>query len=150
MAQVRVTKEFKFEMAHALWNYDGLCKNIHGHSYILYVTVLGKPIIEENNKKLGMVIDFGDLKKIVNQVIVNDMDHSLVVSDKSKHQPLFETGEMFERHHILPYQPTCENMVIDFAQRIKQLLPETVKLYSVRLYETATSYAEWNIDDNKN
>lgn len=149
MAQVRVTKEFKFEMAHALWNYDGLCKNIHGHSYVLYVTVLGTPIVDENNKKLGMVIDFGDLKKIVNQVIVTDMDHSLVVSDKSNYKPLFETGEMFERHHILPYQPTCENMVVDFAQRIKKLLPESVKLYCVRLYETATSYAEWNADDNK-
>ncbi|NCO56091.1 MAG: 6-carboxytetrahydropterin synthase QueD [Bacteroidetes bacterium CG02_land_8_20_14_3_00_31_25] len=149
MAQVRVTKEFKFEMAHALWNYDGLCKNIHGHSYILYVTVLGEPIADNNNKKLGMVIDFGDLKKIVNQVIVTDMDHSLVVSEKSNYTPLFETEQMFERHHILPYQPTCENMVVDFAERIKKLLPESVKLHSVRLYETATSYAEWNVDDNE-
>ncbi|OFX28529.1 MAG: 6-carboxytetrahydropterin synthase QueD [Bacteroidetes bacterium GWA2_32_17] len=149
MAQVRVTKEFKFEMAHALWNYDGLCKNIHGHSYILYVTVLGEPIADNNNKKLGMVIDFGDLKKIVNQVIVTDMDHSLVVSEKSNYTPLFETGQMFERHHILPYQPTCENMVVDFAERIKKLLPESVKLHSIRLYETATSYAEWNVDDNE-
>ena len=149
MAQVRVTKEFKFEMAHALWNYDGLCKNIHGHSYILYVTVLGEPIADNNNKKLGMVIDFGDLKKIVNQVIVTDMDHSLVVSEKSNYTPLFETEQMFEHHHILPYQPTCENMVVDFAERIKKLLPESVKLHSVRLYETATSYAEWNVDDNE-
>jgi 6-pyruvoyltetrahydropterin/6-carboxytetrahydropterin synthase len=149
MALVRVTKEFKFEMAHALWNYDGLCKNIHGHSYILYVTIIGEPNSNENNVKYGMVMDFGDLKKIVNSVIVTDMDHSLVVSDKSNYQPLLETGQMFERHFLLPYQPTCENMVIDFAGRIKKLLPQNIKLYSVKLYETATSYAEWNADDNK-
>jgi len=148
MAIVRVTKEFKFEMAHALWNYDGLCKNIHGHSYVLYVTVAGEPITDISNKKLGMVIDFGDLKKIVNEVIVNKMDHSFIVNEKSNHKPLIDTGPMFERHHIVSYQPTCENMVIDFANRIKNLLPENVKLFNVKLYETATSFAEWNVEDN--
>ena len=148
MALIRVTKEFRFEMAHALWNYDGLCKNIHGHSFILYVTVLGEPNTNNNDVKCGMVMDFGDLKRIVNNAIVKDMDHSLAVSEKSKHQLLLGTGQMFERHHILPYQPTCENMVIDFAERIKKLLPQNIKLQNVKLYETATSFAEWNADDN--
>jgi len=71
MPKVRVTKEFRFEMAHALWNYDGKCANIHGHSYILQVTVIGEPISDENSPKYGMLIDFGDLKKIVNDAIVN-------------------------------------------------------------------------------
>ncbi|MBP7509547.1 MAG: 6-carboxytetrahydropterin synthase, partial [Prolixibacteraceae bacterium] len=44
MAKIRVTKYYDFEMAHALWNYDGLCKNIHGHSYKLHITVIGEPI----------------------------------------------------------------------------------------------------------
>ena len=149
MTQIRITKEFSFESAHMLKDYDGLCKNIHGHSYRLAVTVIGQSNTDINSPKLGMVMDFGDLKKIVNSVIVTDMDHSLVVSDKSNYKPLLETGQMFERHFLLPYQPTCENMVIDFAGRIKKLLPQNIKLYSVKLYETATSYAEWNADDNK-
>jgi len=148
MNKVRITKEFRFEMAHALWNYDGLCKNIHGHSYILYVTVLGEPNSDENDVKYGMLMDFGDLKKIVNEEIVNQLDHSLVISDKSKYEHLLETEQMFDRRHILPYQPTCENMVIDFAKRIKKLLPQKVQLHSLRLYETASSYAEWNAKDN--
>ena len=65
MARIRITKEFKFETAHALMGYDGLCKHIHGHSYELLVTVIGHPIEDESNPKLGMVMDFGDLKKIV-------------------------------------------------------------------------------------
>ncbi len=148
MAKVRVTKEFRFEMAHALWNYDGKCKNIHGHSYILQVTVVGEPINDENNPKYGMVIDFGDLKKIVNEAIVNPMDHSLVISNKSKHDGLLQTEQMFDRRHITTYQPTCENMVIEFARIIRKKLPNNVKLYSVKLWETANSFAEWNADDN--
>lgn len=149
MNKVRVTKEFRFEMAHALWNYDGLCKNIHGHSYIMYVTIIGEPNPDANDVKYGMVMDFGDLKNIVNESIVKNMDHSLAISENSKHEQLLQTEQMFDRRHILPYQPTCENMVIDFAKRIKELLPKKVQLHSLRLYETATSYAEWNAEDNK-
>jgi 6-pyruvoyltetrahydropterin/6-carboxytetrahydropterin synthase len=95
-----------------------------------------------------MVMDFGDLKKIVNEAIVNSMDHSLVISENSKHEHLLQTEQMFDRRHILKYQPTCENMVIDFSDRIIKLLPSGIKLQSLRLFETATSYAEWNADDN--
>lgn len=148
MAKIRLTKEFRWEMAHALWNYDGLCKNIHGHSYILQVTVIGDPISDPSNVKLGMVMDFGDLKKIVNKVIVDVMDHSLVISEKSEHQPMLQLEEMFERRHITQYQPTCENMIADFAGRIIPLLPAGVALHSLRLYETATSWADWFAEDN--
>jgi 6-pyruvoyltetrahydropterin/6-carboxytetrahydropterin synthase len=136
-------------MAHALWNYDGKCANIHGHSYILQVTVIGEPISDENSPKYGMLIDFGDLKKIVNDAIVNKMDHSLVISEKSKHDTLLQTQQMFDRRHITSYQPTCESMVIEFANILKKVLPSNVKLYSVRLWETANSYAEWYAVDNE-
>ncbi|MBN1252215.1 MAG: 6-carboxytetrahydropterin synthase [Bacteroidales bacterium] len=149
MPKIRVTKEFHFEMAHALWNYDGLCKNIHGHSYILFVTVIGEPITENNNPKIGMVIDFGDLKKIVNSTIVNKFDHCVVLSSKAPSKHLLTTEEMFERYEILNYQPTCENMVIDFAERIKSKLPDDVKLFSIKLHETANSFAEWFASDNE-
>jgi 6-pyruvoyltetrahydropterin/6-carboxytetrahydropterin synthase len=149
MNKIRVTKEFRFEMAHALWNYDGLCKNIHGHSYILYVTIIGEPNPDTNHVKCGMVMDFGDLKNRINESVVNNMDHSLVINEKSKHEQLLQTEQMFDRRHILPYQPTCENMVIDFAGRIKKLLPKNVKLHSLRLHETASSYAEWYAEDNE-
>lgn len=148
MPKVRVTKEFRFEMAHALWNYDGKCANIHGHSYILQVTVIGEPIADESSPKFGMVIDFGDLKKIVNDAIVSQMDHSLVISERSKHDTLLQTEQMFDRRHITHYQPTCENMVVEFANIIRSKLPSGVSLFAVRLWETANSYAEWYASDN--
>jgi len=146
--KVRVTKEFNFEMAHALWGYDGLCKHLHGHSYKLYVTVVGTPITDTNDKKLGMVIDFGDLKQIVKPMIVDVMDHSVALNKNAPHAYFGDAKPLFDRIHLLDYQPTCENMVIDFAHKIRNKLPQGVELYSIKLYETATSFAEWYASDN--
>jgi len=148
MTKIRVTKFYDFEMAHALWNYDGLCKNIHGHSYKLFVTVLGTPSSDQNDKKNGMVIDFGDLKKIVKTEIVDRFDHSMVINKNAPHEKFLELNEMYERHHVVDFQPTCENLVLHFVNIIKPLLPEGVILKNVKLYETASSSAEWDADDN--
>ena len=149
MGKIRVTKEFGFEMAHALWNYDGLCKNIHGHSYKLFVTIIGEPINDKSSPKNGMVIDFGDLKRIVNKEIVDKFDHTVVFSKQAPTKDFTTVQQMFERIEIFDFQPTCELLVADFAERIKPQLPENIKLFSIKLYETATSYAEWFASDNE-
>jgi 6-pyruvoyl tetrahydropterin synthase/QueD family protein len=143
---VRITKEFKFEMAHALHGYDGLCKNIHGHSYKLLVTVKGEIKNASGNAKDGMVLDFDILKSIVKPEIIKKYDHSLVLNGNSSHAEIDLSA--FEKVFFLPYQPTSENLVADFALKIKSKLPEGIELYKVILSETATSFAEWNIEDN--
>jgi len=143
---IRITKEFKFEMAHALHEYDGLCKNIHGHSYRLWVTVKGKVKNDQGHTKDGMVMDFGVLKEIVKPEIVDKYDHSLVLNANSPHAKIDLSA--FEKVFLLPYQPTSENLVIDFANHIKSRLPENISLCKLVLSETATSFAEWNIADN--
>jgi len=148
MDKIRVTKQFNFESAHALWNYDGKCKNIHGHTYKLYVTVLGNPIQEKEHVKLGMVIDFGDLKDIVKTKIIDVFDHAVILNNQAPYQELRKVPQMFERFITTDYQPTCENMVSDFAKIIMKELPKGVELFSLRLYETETSYAEWFAQDN--
>lgn len=145
---IRVTKEFPFEMSHVLWNYDGPCKNVHGHSYRLFVTLSGFPEGDPGNPKNGMVIDFSDLKSIVKKQIVNIFDHSVVLSNKIEREKTELFKEMFGNIVLVDYQPTCENLVSDFAVRIAPHLPAGVKLHSLRLYETATSYAEWFASDN--
>ncbi len=149
MAKIRLTKEFRFEMAHALWDYDGLCKNIHGHSYILAVTVIGEPGTNPDSPKLGMVMDFGELKRIVKEEIVDRLDHTFVLSSRSPHEKFRGIPQMLDRFEVVDYQPTCENFLIDFAERIKNRLPENVKLYSLKLNETANSFAEWFAEDNE-
>lgn len=149
MSTIRITKLFHFETGHALYGYDGKCKNVHGHSYKLSVTVSGKPIKDTNNVKFGMVIDFGDLKKIVNEEIVDVFDHATVFNKNTPHVEL--ANELIKRgHHVLlvDYQPTSEMMVIDFAKKINNRLPANIHLHSLRLQETATSFAEWFASEN--
>lgn len=149
MARIRLTKEFSFESAHALDGYDGLCREIHGHSYRLFVTIKGEPSSNENDPKLGMVMDFGDLKRIVNSEIVERLDHSFVLRVSEQNEVLRTAlGEKFRKVVLVDYQPTCENMLADFAARLQRRLPEGVELHSLRLHETATSYAEWFAEDN--
>ncbi len=148
MQTIRLTKEFKFEMAHALKGYDGMCRNIHGHSYELLVTVIGKPVADKTSVKLGMVMDFGDLKKLVRESIVDEFDHALVLSRDSA-DDFKPDAEMFGRTILVDYQPTSENMLIDFAARLINLMPIDVKLHHLLLRETVTSYAEWFAEDNK-
>jgi 6-pyruvoyltetrahydropterin/6-carboxytetrahydropterin synthase len=147
-AIIRVTKEFRFEMAHVLWNYDGPCRNVHGHSYRLFVTISGVPIEEPDHSKNGMVIDFSDLKSIVKVDIVNIFDHAVVVSDRFDKEKLDMFSKLFGNTVLVDYQPTCENLVADFAKRISIHLPQYIKLHSLKLYETASSFAEWYASDN--
>jgi len=142
---IRVTKEFKFEMAHALHGYDGLCKNIHGHSYRLWVTIKGNVKDESGHKKDGMVIDFSDLKEIVKKNIIKKFDHSLVLNANSPHANIDLSS--FDKVYYLPFQPTSEKLVIYFVELIKELLPDNIKLIKLVLSETATSFTEWNIED---
>lgn len=149
MAVIRLTKEFSFEAAHALDGYDGPCREIHGHSYRLFVTVAGRPVADPENPKYGMVMDFGVLKRIVNEQIVSRFDHAFVLRDSERGRAVREAlGERFSNIVVVDYQPTCENMLADFARRITSRLPEGVRLHSLRLYETATSFAEWFAEDN--
>ncbi|WP_340076952.1 6-carboxytetrahydropterin synthase [Leptobacterium sp. I13] len=149
MSTIRITKQFNFETGHALYGYDGKCRNVHGHSYKLSVTVIGSPISDINHVKYGMVIDFSDLKKIVKEEIVDVFDHATVFNKNTPHIEL--ANELKERGHqviLANYQPTSENMVIDFAIKIKARLPENIQLYSLKLQETETSFAEWFATDN--
>jgi 6-pyruvoyltetrahydropterin/6-carboxytetrahydropterin synthase len=149
MSNIRITKQFSFETGHALWGYDGKCRNVHGHSYNLYVTVIGQPITDPSHVKHGMVIDFGDLKKIVKEEIVEVFDHATVFNKNTPHVELAK--ELQDRGHnvlLVDYQPTSEMMVIDFADKIAKRLPDGIKLHSLKLQETATSFAEWFASEN--
>jgi 6-pyruvoyltetrahydropterin/6-carboxytetrahydropterin synthase len=128
--------------------YDGPCKNVHGHSYELSVTVIGSPVTDCASVKLGMVMDFGDLKRIIKKQIVDPFDHALLLNAEVPSDDLKKFGEPFTNIVCLPYQPTSENFLIDFAHRIGELLPPGVKLHSMRLRETSNSYAEWFAADN--
>ena len=143
---IRITKEFHFEMAHALSDHEGPCKHIHGHSYVLQVTVSGKPNTEQGNPANGMVIDFTSLKSLVHENIIAHFDHTLVLNESDKKR--FPDLRNEEKVIYLPFAPTCEMLLIHFTEIIAKHLPANVNLQTTRLIETATSYAEWHAEEN--
>ena|ERR1035437_9452819 len=149
MSIIRITKEFKFEMAHALKGYIGPCRNIHGHSYELFVTVKGEPVNNSGSSDNGMVIDFKLLKSIVRENIIELYDHALVLHKDSAALINDESRELYGKLITVDYQPTSENLLIYFAEVLKQKLPNTVTLHSLFLRETVTSFAEWFAEDNE-
>lgn len=148
MQKVRVTKCFTFDMAHALAGYDGLCRNIHGHTYSLSITLLGDVKKEHAHPKDGFVLDFGILKQIVKQEVLEVFDHSLILQAefiKEEDRKVLEGISV--RIHYVDFQPTCENILLDIKNRINCKFPKEVTLVALRLDETPTSYAEWFLAD---
>ncbi len=140
--KIRVTKRFTFEMAHALRCHDGLCAHIHGHSYVLDITLEGEPAKAHGDPKDGMVIDFADLKKIVKRFVVDVYDHALVLHERERNT-INAADPLFGRTLFTPWQPTCENLLLHIVETLLPEVPEQSPLVAARLQETATSWAEW-------
>ncbi|MEJ8800802.1 6-pyruvoyl trahydropterin synthase family protein [Pontibacter sp. H249] len=147
MTKIRLTRLFTFEAAHALQGYDGPCRNIHGHSYKLQVTIIGLPIINDEHPKNGMVLDFGDLKQLVQETILEVVDHALLLRADSDKELVESLRKLHHKLLLTPYQPTCENMLIDFKTRLRKVIPASVALHSLKLWETQNSFAEWYASD---
>ncbi len=140
---IKLTKKFNFDMAHALFGHDGQCKNIHGHTYQLEITVEGIPQECHGATNDGMVMDFGVLKSLVSELIINKLDHALVLNKNAPYANNVEFLQQFEKVNLLPFQPTCENLVLFMVDILIDKFDPGINLYSVRLDETPTSYAVW-------
>lgn len=139
---LRLTKQFTFEMAHALPAYEGKCRNIHGHSYHFSVTVEGSPLNQKGAPTDGMVIDFHQLKEIVNNCIIDRFDHALVLPRLGSDTEANQLGGYGAKLIFVDFQPTSENLLIHFASLLEGKMPQGAKLYSMKLFETETSCAE--------
>jgi 6-pyruvoyltetrahydropterin/6-carboxytetrahydropterin synthase len=122
---------------------------MHGHSYKLFVTVKGNPINDVNHPKNGMVVDFGDIKTIVKQEIIDVWDHAVLLNGDTPHRELGLDLES-KGHKVIfcNYQPTCENMLYDIASKIKSKLPDGISLAYLKMHETENSYGEWFAEEN--
>lgn len=140
--RIRVTKRFTLEMAHALTGHDGPCKHLHGHSYVLDITLRGEAMDRPGDPKNGMVMDFTDLKAMVKRCVMDHYDHALVLHE-SERGGIDIDHALFARTRFTPWQPTCENLLLDMVARIRTEVPQGILLCQGRLQETATSWAEW-------
>jgi len=136
-----LTKIFHFEMAHAIHGYPGACKNIHGHSYELHVTVTTGKETFNYIPAPGFILDFKELKNLVKNAILQTFDHKLVLSQTYLHENTALKSQ--ENLVIWEMEPTAENLLLFMKETLSQKLPAEIKLVQLKLYETKDSYAEW-------
>lgn len=146
--KVRVSRSFTFDMAHALHGHDGPCKNIHGHTYTLEVTLMGEPLREPGDPKDGMLMDFADVKRLVQEEVICHFDHALVLNKNSPHAGIEDCQAIFPNIRLVPYQPTCENLLLDIKHRLEHFFNAHLQLVALKLRETPASWAEWRREDN--
>ena len=132
-----VTKTVKFDAAHVLTNHQGLCKNLHGHTYRVDVSVA-----QAADDGRDMVIDFKDLKGIANEVICDRFDHAFIYNTESEGER--EIAAVVEKHGMrtvaIPFRSTAENLAKLFFD---DLAGRITGLSAVRVWETADSCAEY-------
>ena len=126
MGKVYLTNEFTFDAAHRLHNYDGKCGQTHGHTYKLQVTICGEP-----NKKTGLLVDFNDLKGLVDSAILKKVDHK----DLTEY---FDLDPFFKGMNT-----TVENLIVWCWTVMEHALPAFIRLYEIKLWETPTCYATY-------
>lgn len=134
---ITVTKTVKFDAAHVLTNHQGLCKNLHGHTYRVDVSVT-----QADDDAGDMVIDFKDLKSIATEIICARFDHAFIYNTQSPGE--CEIAAVVGKHGMrvvaLPCRSTAENMAKMFYGQLKAHIPG---VSSVKVWETADSCAEY-------
>lgn len=142
---VQITKIFRFETAHAIYGYPGPCSNLHGHSYRLHVTVAREDGNDWHLHSPGFVMDFKELKQLINDLIVYRLDHHTLLSNNFLAQ--YPSAHDLPGLWIWETEPTAENMLIYIRNTLLKELPLGVLLRKLKIFETADSYAEW--EDSK-
>lgn len=136
----RVTKTVKFDAAHILTNHQGLCKNLHGHTYRVDVSVLG-------DESADMVIDFKELKNLASEVICEKFDHAFIYNTESKGER--EIAAVVEKNGMrtvaIPFRSTAENLAKYFFDLLAPRIAKPSRLDSIRVWETADSCAEYRV-----
>lgn len=140
---MKVTKQFEFEMAHMLAEHPSLCKNLHGHSYKLFVTVEG-PIVDD------MVVDFKNLKEVVKDAVVEPLDHCFAFNSNTTDEFEKDLIDVVKKHNkkcfAFPWRTTCENMskwMFESLNASLEMSKASYKVSKIRLYETSTSFADY-------
>lgn len=136
MAITRIAKEFRWEMGHRLPFHEGLCRNIHGHSYSMRVEIEGE------TEKNGMVMDYYDVKSIV-QPIVDQLDHAFLCDENDEIMKEFFLSHPMKTV-MVPFFTTAENIALYMLEKVCTAFinQQNIRKVMIRVYETEETYAE--------
>ena len=145
---MKITKIIQWDMGHRIQNHRSICRGLHGHRYKAEICIEGSIITEKGLSEEGMVMDFADLKKISNDLILNKMDHGFMVHDEDAEMINFFKNHSGHKPVIVPFVPTAENVskfiYEELEKEIVKLENKNIKLSYIKLWETPTSFAKYN------
>jgi 6-pyruvoyltetrahydropterin/6-carboxytetrahydropterin synthase len=143
---MQITTRLEFDSGHRIPNHKSQCRNLHGHRYVLEITLSGDIIKQENASENGMVMDFSDVKAIAKESVVNVWDHAFLVYRNDTEVLNFLNSLPDHKTVVFPTVPTAENMALEAFRILKSKYHDTygnhLKLEKVRLYETPNSWAD--------
>lgn len=148
---MRISKQIEWDMGHRITNHKSKCRNVHGHRYKAQICIEGNIVNTKNAPDEGMVLDFSDLKKLATKFIHNVLDHGFMVWDKDKMLIEFFKKNSDQKYIAVPFVPTAEKIsewiFIQLVNHVKDKYGTGIKLYSVKLWETPTSFVEYTQSD---
>ena len=141
-----ITRRLEFDAGHRIPNHASQCRHLHGHRYVLEITLSGEIIRTEGAAEQGMVMDFSDVKSIANDVLVKRWDHAFLVYRGDRAVVDFLASLPEHKTVVLPVVPTAENLAAEAFRILDAAYIDTygnqLTLQRVRLYETPNNWAD--------
>jgi len=142
---MRISKTIEWDMGHRVMNHYSKCKNLHGHRYKAEICLEGDLVSKTGDSSEGMVIDFGYVKELSMKYVHDVLDHGFMVWDKDKLLVNFFKKNTKQKHIVVPFVPTAENVALwvfkVLDKRFKDKYKTHLRLYSVKIWETPSSFA---------
>ena len=150
--QMLITRRLEFDAGHRISTHNSQCRHLHGHRYVIEISLSGNIISDEGVPEQGMVLDFSAIKRIAKEVIVDKWDHAFLVYAGDK--PVVDFLQSIEDHKtvIFDSQPTAENLAVKAFQLLDRAFEAAygnrLRLEQVRLYETPNCWADAKREKN--
>jgi 6-pyruvoyltetrahydropterin/6-carboxytetrahydropterin synthase len=143
---ISITRRLEFDSGHRIPNHGGQCKHLHGHRYAIEVTLTGAIADHPGKADDGMVLDFGDIKRLANQYIVEPWDHAFLVAKEDEGLVAFLASLPNHKTVVMDHVPTVENLAnaafLILQPVFEKAFGDQLKLASIRLYETPNCWAD--------
>jgi 6-pyruvoyltetrahydropterin/6-carboxytetrahydropterin synthase len=145
-AAISITRRLEFDAGHRIPNHDGQCRHLHGHRYAIEVTLTGEVADHPGKADDGMVLDFGDIKNLTNQYVVDLWDHAFLVAKEDKSVIDFLATLLNHKTVIMEHVPTVENLANAAFAILQPVFSKAfagrLELSALRIYETPNCWAD--------
>lgn len=143
---MRITRRLEFDAGHRIPNHASQCRHLHGHRYAIEITLSGEIIRAEGTAAEGMVMDFSEVKRIAQRVVVDPWDHAFLLYAGDRVVAEFLATLPDHKTVVLPVVPTAENLAAEAFRLLDAAYTDTygnqLRLERVRLYETPNNWAD--------